>query len=109
MIRRPPRSTLFPYTTLFRSESFSRLPLLQKFFAALNPPGDFLPVCPFWSLSHGKLFTPEHRVGRLRTSGCGVVHSKILGRVWKVENVVTGNRNYEGHPDVTVLGNELLR
>src|SRR2546430_3041733 len=32
MIRRPPRSTLFPYTTLFRSEKDSRLslrPLLQ--------------------------------------------------------------------------------
>src|SRR5438105_9411649 len=25
MIRRPPRSTLFPYTTLFRSERFVRL------------------------------------------------------------------------------------
>src|SRR3989475_6620203 len=25
MIRRPPRSTLFPYTTLFRSEGFSQL------------------------------------------------------------------------------------
>src|SRR5438105_8105222 len=25
MIRRPPRSTLFPYTTLFRSDSVSRL------------------------------------------------------------------------------------
>src|SRR2546422_3916328 len=25
MIRRPPRSTLFPYTTLFRSEDFVRL------------------------------------------------------------------------------------
>src|SRR3712207_8980471 len=25
MIRRPPRSTLFPYTTLFRSERLSRL------------------------------------------------------------------------------------
>src|SRR3712207_7447200 len=25
MIRRPPRSTLFPYTTLFRSAAFSRL------------------------------------------------------------------------------------
>src|SRR5256885_8359765 len=25
MIRRPPRSTLFPYTTLFRSHPFSRL------------------------------------------------------------------------------------
>src|SRR5256885_13275141 len=26
MIRRPPRSTLFPYTTLFRSQSFRRGP-----------------------------------------------------------------------------------
>src|SRR2546429_7034131 len=25
MIRRPPRSTLFPYTTLFRSERFTRI------------------------------------------------------------------------------------
>src|SRR5688572_32660864 len=25
MIRRPPRSTLFPYTTLFRSRDFSRI------------------------------------------------------------------------------------
>src|SRR3712207_6874216 len=30
MIRRPPRSTLFPYTTLFRSEAPSRL-LGQRF------------------------------------------------------------------------------
>src|SRR2546430_14397064 len=28
MIRRPPRSTLFPYTTLFRSSSMAGLPLL---------------------------------------------------------------------------------
>src|SRR5260221_7117604 len=26
MIRRPPRSTLFPYTTLFRSSAFFRIP-----------------------------------------------------------------------------------
>src|SRR3712207_8845812 len=26
MIRRPPRSTLFPYTTLFRSDSFAEVP-----------------------------------------------------------------------------------
>src|SRR3989449_6806154 len=32
MIRRPPRSTLFPYTTLFRS----RVPLGQKLFSALG-------------------------------------------------------------------------
>src|SRR3989442_3973186 len=29
MIRRPPRSTLFPYTTLFRSHDASRADLLQ--------------------------------------------------------------------------------
>src|SRR5260370_7040206 len=28
MIRRPPRSTLFPYTTLFRSDGLSRPPVL---------------------------------------------------------------------------------
>src|SRR3712207_8862748 len=30
MIRRPPRSTLFPYTTLFRSETFDGLVWLGK-------------------------------------------------------------------------------
>src|SRR2546430_7654591 len=30
MIRRPPRSTLFPYTTLFRSNAPEALALLQK-------------------------------------------------------------------------------
>src|SRR5256885_2683859 len=30
MIRRPPRSTLFPYTTLFRSVFFDTLPLARS-------------------------------------------------------------------------------
>src|SRR5260221_8742890 len=30
MIRRPPRSTLFPYTTLFRSDKFTRPPDLTR-------------------------------------------------------------------------------
>src|SRR2546426_7568712 len=30
MIRRPPRSTLFPYTTLFRSQSVWRAPVTLK-------------------------------------------------------------------------------
>src|SRR5256885_15273733 len=32
MIRRPPRSTLFPYTTLFRSSPIRRGPLLYNIF-----------------------------------------------------------------------------
>src|SRR5438034_6450973 len=31
MIRRPPRSTLFPYTTLFRSQSCTASAAMQKF------------------------------------------------------------------------------
>src|SRR5437867_10118769 len=34
MIRRPPRSTLFPYTTLFRSRGFDVLERLRKSAAA---------------------------------------------------------------------------
>src|SRR2546425_7838575 len=30
MIRRPPRSTLFPYTTLFRSLDSSQVPIIQE-------------------------------------------------------------------------------
>src|SRR3712207_7845327 len=36
MIRRPPRSTLFPYTTLFRSRT-QRLPLRQRPGPLLRP------------------------------------------------------------------------
>src|SRR2546429_3617214 len=39
MIRRPPRSTLFPYTTLFRSQWRIRTPLdLQRFLAKHRQP-----------------------------------------------------------------------
>src|SRR3712207_8209564 len=35
MIRRPPRSTLFPYTTLFRSQAFTKRPRLLSSTAFL--------------------------------------------------------------------------
>src|SRR2546428_9034537 len=37
MIRRPPRSTLFPYTTLFRS-SFTYTPYCKLIFSCNKPP-----------------------------------------------------------------------
>src|SRR5438874_9013027 len=38
MIRRPPRSTLFPYTTLFRSQLRQRVQMIfQDPYASLNP------------------------------------------------------------------------
>src|SRR3712207_8941710 len=41
MIRRPPRSTLFPYTTLFRSRDRS-FPRLYPFFLVHSPVSDVL-------------------------------------------------------------------
>src|SRR5256885_12162649 len=41
MIRRPPRSTLFPYTTLFRSDDADRIALL---FARRAVKGEHRPV-----------------------------------------------------------------
>src|SRR2546430_6864640 len=40
MIRRPPRSTLFPYTTLFRSNPMEQVPsvLLSQSYASMNLP-----------------------------------------------------------------------
>src|SRR3712207_8694564 len=37
MIRRPPRSTLFPYTTLFRSWITHNLPMTEERRATLEP------------------------------------------------------------------------
>src|SRR2546430_3281043 len=38
MIRRPPRSTLFPYTTLFRSRAFSCTVQVSVWIAKEHPP-----------------------------------------------------------------------
>src|SRR2546430_10558493 len=53
MIRRPPRSTLFPYTTLFRSLAALRLPVHGGFL---------MPFCGFEVTPHGDLLlrSEEH-------------------------------------------------
>src|SRR3712207_7368787 len=42
MIRRPPRSTLFPYTTLFRSPQTGKLSMTRDGDCPLPPPEKFL-------------------------------------------------------------------
>src|SRR5256885_13183912 len=42
MIRRPPRSTLFPYTTLFRSNHWSLINLISE--ELMNAPENFRPL-----------------------------------------------------------------
>src|SRR2546427_4724987 len=56
MIRRPPRSTLFPYTTLFRScLSISPATRLEE----LPLPNDSLPGCFFAAASRSEEHTSE--------------------------------------------------
>src|SRR5258708_11102167 len=61
MIRRPPRSTLFPYTTLFRSRVF-RWPIPARSIQLYSTPWPFL----VRSEEHtSELQSPDHLVCRL--------------------------------------------
>src|SRR3712207_9114626 len=75
MIRRPPRSTLFPYTTLFRSEVGERLgkktmgEYMTKFGFYKPPPID-LPADQLLSSgerSRGKLLRSEEHTSELQS------------------------------------------
>src|SRR5258708_25215360 len=76
MIRRPPRSTLFPYTTLFRSLQFARDQRgVQRPRAAIGHHGELARVEPAFggdALDHvrseehtSELQSPDHLVCRL--------------------------------------------
>src|SRR5258708_10072790 len=64
MIRRPPRSTLFPYTTLFRSNPFfTRFTLFEQDQQFLDLSGEW-----YWVRSEehtSELQSPDHLVCRL--------------------------------------------
>src|SRR3712207_7401050 len=57
MIRRPPRSTLFPYTTLFRSPRARPMPKSFRIHAAVFVPVVLLLIA-VWALSGGGYFWP---------------------------------------------------
>src|SRR2546430_9797680 len=48
MIRRPPRSTLFPYTTLFRSSSGAKQTLYNLVMAVIDPGDEAIIPAPYW-------------------------------------------------------------
>src|SRR5258707_3210465 len=61
MIRRPPRSTLFPYTTLFRSSAFfPKIEYVQQWFRTHQEYKIELPGTLRDSVQDGKLRSEEH-------------------------------------------------
>src|SRR2546427_8506418 len=59
MIRRPPRSTLFPYTTLFRSPSRPRAPPARSRGSRARPPPAAAPSRPAARRSRSEEHTSE--------------------------------------------------
>src|SRR2546430_10309946 len=86
MIRRPPRSTLFPYTTLFRSVHRHTPPLILVTFAVLA-------LATIGSLGlYGRQLTPDWKSTRLNSS-----HSQISYAVFclkKKTKVILINQKY---------------
>src|SRR2546421_1821904 len=76
MIRRPPRSTLFPYTTLFRSR---RCPLLT-FTRCVIPAGAFQLETPFW-IGRAYVATTRTPAALVVTCACEKV-AAALGLSW---------------------------
>src|SRR5258708_17316174 len=85
MIRRPPRSTLFPYTTLFRSQWFAWN--LRSWFPLLSKRGSRIELI-FRSEEHtSELQSPDHLVCRLllekKNQGtCSELSDAVARRKW---------------------------
>src|SRR5256885_14499970 len=73
MIRRPPRSTLFPYTTLFRSDGDYKI----RMYSAAN--------LQFQTLNYAPSITPAHNSDVRGRPALVRVGNKIL-MAWKTAN-----------------------
>src|SRR5256885_12121063 len=97
MIRRPPRSTLFPYTTLFRSVAALPaalcLPPLQLLRGAVGVVFDGR-----LGIGHGR----DRKSTRLNSS-----HLVISYAVFCLKKKITNNKLYTLHPNRTNLVQEL--
>src|SRR3712207_6955021 len=68
MIRRPPRSTLFPYTTLFRSFSFFiRMPMKLMFWAYLPLLSSLLTGCASVTKNSEQIVLSSEQVEKMRS------------------------------------------
>src|SRR2546422_1770147 len=93
MIRRPPRSTLFPYTTLFRSNE----PLARKCVIRCPPVSPFPPLPRYFCV--GTSFDPNKRdrkSTRLNSSH-GYISYAVFCLKKKSERVMQQTRLYDAH------------
>src|SRR5258705_6363702 len=97
MIRRPPRSTLFPYTTLFRSKTLGAAKIsLQQGLAASAQAGQ--PISAKFEVDKGKLQLSVYTVKegdrkstRLNSSHLGISYAVFCLKKKKTKNVYSGH------------------
>src|SRR3712207_7136924 len=100
MIRRPPRSTLFPYTTLFRSEAaHSRQPRARD-----GAPGDDARLAPPPAESDGER-VGDRKSTRLNSSHANISYAVFCLKKKKNEVSITFPRKYTPCRAVAVSAN----
>src|SRR3712207_7028807 len=92
MIRRPPRSTLFPYTTLFRSQNFHSPAnsMLQRVLETRR--GNPLTLCVIYLLVAQRLNLPIYGRSEEHTS-------ELQSRQYLVCRLLLEKKTIEVHPD----------
>src|SRR5258708_26847646 len=94
MIRRPPRSTLFPYTTLFRSSAAWSPATNTQVFA----PAAGFPPPPGRSEEHtSELQSPDHLVCRLLLE-----KKKKINRSSEIKTNVTSTAKFERSAELVI-------
>src|SRR5437763_11090102 len=89
MIRRPPRSTLFPYTTLFRSHTLGlpwQISFLYRWYTA---------VCPF--LQKGASIRSEEHTSELQSPMYLVCRLLLEKKKNKRKSMIIKRPNYPSH------------
>src|SRR3712207_7741071 len=88
MIRRPPRSTLFPYTTLFRSFFVEVSPELAQLRGLTH--GDYATLVSARTAIEAKVLVTE-RVRPIRLRDGQVVHQIGMPYHWSYSGISTGD------------------
>src|SRR5258708_22490728 len=98
MIRRPPRSTLFPYTTLFRSRHYYPLSAMQKSVEVLKASRLDLSTMEFGD--YQSILTPHHKCTRVHSSQQIMSYAYFCSRL----NIQPNNTPLSAHePSVVPL------
>src|SRR3712207_7608614 len=87
MIRRPPRSTLFPYTTLFRSRAVVAITPIDRAFDDQRPPEpDLIDDCV-----HCGFCLPDRKSTRLNSSHANISYAVFCLKKKKTQTLLSSS------------------